>query len=44
MRLVLPIGRRSKEVVEAEAQLAEIKKAALFVVNRFNKKDVENEE
>ena len=44
MRLVLPIGRRSKEVVEAEAQLAEIKKAAMAVVNKFNKRNSENEE
>ena len=44
MRLVLPIGRRSKEVAEAEGQLTEIKEAALLVVNRFNKKDAENEE
>jgi len=31
-------------VVEAEAQLAEIKKAAMAVINKFNKRDAENEE
>jgi len=33
-----------KEVAEAEAQLAEIKKAAMAVVNKFNKRNSENEE